>query len=158
MSATRQGMSSAKINQIVTKRDTDATEAIAVYETKISMAHDLMNQVVHQGTTTARNANNKRKWGSDHGRNSGQQRNKRREVVRGHTVRPGNKKGSPIAATNQRAPMANQKTVVIFYECRRQGHYKSECLNLKNQNCSNEKGNEGKAHEDPNVTNDNADA
>ncbi|GKB65748.1 reverse transcriptase domain-containing protein [Tanacetum coccineum] len=158
MSATRQGMSSTKINQIVTKRDTDAIEAIAVYETKISMAYELMNQVVRQGTITARNANNKSKWGSDHGRNSSQQQNKIREVVRAHTVGPGNKKGSPIAVTNQRAPMANQKTVVICYECGRQGHYKSECLNLKNQNCCNEKGNEGKAHEDPNVTNDNADA
>ncbi|GJZ60320.1 putative reverse transcriptase domain-containing protein [Tanacetum coccineum] len=41
-----QGMSSAEIDQIVAQRVTDAIEAIAIYETKIRMAHDLMNQVI----------------------------------------------------------------------------------------------------------------
>nr|GEX30903.1 hypothetical protein [Tanacetum cinerariifolium] len=67
MSAT----SSAEIDQIVAQRVTDAIEAVAVYETKIRMAHDSINQVVQQGTIAARNANNERKWRSDHGRNSG---------------------------------------------------------------------------------------
>ncbi|GJT12027.1 hypothetical protein Tco_0859069 [Tanacetum coccineum] len=62
MSATRQAMSLAEIDQIVAQRVTDAIEAIAVYETKIRLAHDSMNQVVSQGTPVARNANNKRKW------------------------------------------------------------------------------------------------
>ncbi|GJV13577.1 retrovirus-related pol polyprotein from transposon TNT 1-94, partial [Tanacetum coccineum] len=40
----------------------------------------------------ARNVNNKRKLGSDHGRNSGQQQSKRLGVVRTHASRPCNKK------------------------------------------------------------------
>nr|GEW59891.1 hypothetical protein [Tanacetum cinerariifolium] len=38
---------------------------------------------------------------------------------------------SLAAATNQRAPMANQRTLTCF-ECGEQGHYRSECLELKN--------------------------
>ncbi|GJU29727.1 hypothetical protein Tco_1173316 [Tanacetum coccineum] len=45
MSATRQGMSYAEIDQIVAQRVTDAIEAIAIYEKKIHMTHDLMNQL-----------------------------------------------------------------------------------------------------------------
>ncbi|GKE18584.1 hypothetical protein Tco_1426161 [Tanacetum coccineum] len=40
---TRQGMTSAEIDQIVAQRVTDAIEAIAVYEAKIRMAHGSMN-------------------------------------------------------------------------------------------------------------------
>ncbi|GJV15349.1 putative reverse transcriptase domain-containing protein [Tanacetum coccineum] len=149
MSATRQGISLAEIDQIVAQRVTDAIEAIAV----------------------SRNANNKRKWGIDHGKNSERQQNKRHEVVRTHTGGPGNKKGyagtlpncikckihhtgpcpvrcknckkvghmpkdcwSPIAATKQRTLVANRKATVTCYECGKQGHYKSDCLKLKNQN------------------------
>ncbi|GJT99215.1 putative reverse transcriptase domain-containing protein [Tanacetum coccineum] len=85
-------MSSAETDQIMVQRVTDAIEVIAVYETKIHLAHDSMNQVVSQGTPVARNANNKRKWGIDHDKNSEGQKNKRREVVKAHTVGPGNKK------------------------------------------------------------------
>nr|GEV76853.1 putative reverse transcriptase domain-containing protein [Tanacetum cinerariifolium] len=70
ISATRQGMSLAEIDHIVAQRVIDAIETIAVYETKIRLAHDSMNQV-----------------------NSKRQQNKRREVVRAHTTGPGNKKG-----------------------------------------------------------------
>ncbi|GJU58371.1 reverse transcriptase domain-containing protein [Tanacetum coccineum] len=49
---------------------------------------------------------------------------------------------APIVATNQRAPIANQKVVVTCYECGRLGHYKSECPKLKNQNHGNLVGNE----------------
>ncbi|GJU82477.1 putative reverse transcriptase domain-containing protein [Tanacetum coccineum] len=93
MTATRQGMSLADIDQIVAQRVTDAIEVIAVHETKIRLAHDSMNQVVNQGTPVARNANNERKWGINHSKTSERKQNKRREVVRAHTTGPGNKKG-----------------------------------------------------------------
>ncbi|GJV45194.1 reverse transcriptase domain-containing protein [Tanacetum coccineum] len=41
-----------------------------------------------------------------------------------------------VAATTQRAPVGNQ-TGVTCYDCGRQGHYRSECPKLRNQNCRN---------------------
>nr|GFD31358.1 reverse transcriptase domain-containing protein [Tanacetum cinerariifolium] len=100
-------------------------------------------QVVRHGAKVARNANNNKKWESGHGGNSGKQQNKKRKVVRAHIVRSGNKNGYA-----GKSPLCNRK----------QGHYKSECSKLKNQNFSNQKGNEGKARRDPNVIADNANA
>ncbi|GJZ86337.1 putative reverse transcriptase domain-containing protein [Tanacetum coccineum] len=62
MSETRQRMSSTEIDQIVAQRVTDAIEAIVIYDTKIRMAHDPMNQVVRQETTVEKSTNNKRKF------------------------------------------------------------------------------------------------
>ncbi|GJR86060.1 putative reverse transcriptase domain-containing protein, partial [Tanacetum coccineum] len=45
-----------------------------------------------------------------------------------------------VAATAQRAPVGNQ-TSVTCYECGRQGHYRSECPKLRNQNRRNKTGN-----------------
>nr|GEU46042.1 hypothetical protein [Tanacetum cinerariifolium] len=42
-----------EIEQIVVQRVANATEAIAIYETKIRMGHDSMDQVVRQGITVA---------------------------------------------------------------------------------------------------------
>nr|GFC36901.1 reverse transcriptase domain-containing protein [Tanacetum cinerariifolium] len=55
-------MSSMEIDQIVAQRVTDAIEGIAIYETKICMTHDLMNQVIRQETIIEKYANNKRKF------------------------------------------------------------------------------------------------
>ncbi|GKD18736.1 reverse transcriptase domain-containing protein [Tanacetum coccineum] len=51
----------------------------------------------------------------------------------GHMVRDCK---ASVVATNQRAPQVNQKAGT-YYECGRQGHYKSEYLKLKNQNRGN---------------------
>ncbi|GJX29112.1 hypothetical protein Tco_0237191 [Tanacetum coccineum] len=168
MSATRQGMSSAEIDQIVAQRVTDAIEAIAVYEKKNPFGSRLNE--------------------------SGWQQNKRCEVVRAHTTRPGNKKGyagtlpncikcklhhtgpfpvrcenykkvghmpkdcwSPIAATRQRIPVANRKATVTCYECGKQRHYKSDGPKLKNQNHVNQIWKE-KARENTSNFADNANA
>nr|GFB76920.1 hypothetical protein [Tanacetum cinerariifolium] len=160
MSTTRQGITSASIDHIVAQRVTDVIKVIAVYEEKIRMAHDSMNQVVHQGTIVVRNANNKRNWGSDHGKNSGWQQNKRREVLKANTAGPGKKKRdcwSPIAATSQRTLVENQKATVTYYECGKQEHYKSDCPKLKNQNHVNQSW-KIKAYGNPNAVVDNTKA
>nr|GEW90197.1 hypothetical protein [Tanacetum cinerariifolium] len=92
MSASTQGMSSEEMEQVATQQVANAIEAIAIYESKIRMAHDSMNQVVRKEATIEKNVSNKRKWGSDHGRDSDQQQSKRIEVVRAHATRAGNKK------------------------------------------------------------------
>ncbi|GKC41175.1 putative reverse transcriptase domain-containing protein [Tanacetum coccineum] len=45
-----------------------------------------------------------------------------------------------VAATSQRAPVVNQR-VVTCIGCGRQGHYKSDCPKLKNQNRGNKSAN-----------------
>nr|GEW25562.1 hypothetical protein [Tanacetum cinerariifolium] len=53
----------------------------------------------------------------------------------GHTTRDCR---SPAAATNQRTPRENQRTTATCYECKEQGHYKSDCLKLKNRTHGNQ--------------------
>ncbi|GJV43246.1 reverse transcriptase domain-containing protein [Tanacetum coccineum] len=138
MPTTGQGMSFAEIKQIVAQRVTNAIEAIAIYDTIIRMAHNSIVRIVRQGANVARKANNKRKW----------------EGV-GHMTRDSR---TLIPATTQRPPVANQKTAVTCYKCGKLGHYRSECSKLKDQNYDNQMGNERKAHGDPNVVADNANA
>ncbi|GKD48424.1 putative reverse transcriptase domain-containing protein, partial [Tanacetum coccineum] len=68
---------------------------------------------------------------------------KRQNMARAYTAGPGEKKEYartlPLilaAATNQRAPMENQRILACF-ECGKQGHYRSECPKLKNHNRGN---------------------
>ncbi|GKC60686.1 hypothetical protein Tco_1088284 [Tanacetum coccineum] len=77
MPTTRQGMSSAEIVQIIAQRVTNATEAIAIYETKTRLACDSIDQVIRQEAKVVKSANKKRKWKSGHGGNSSQQQSKR---------------------------------------------------------------------------------
>ncbi|GJY15712.1 hypothetical protein Tco_0386134 [Tanacetum coccineum] len=46
MTTTRQGMSSAEIDQIVAHASYDAIEVIAIYETKIRITHDPVNRIL----------------------------------------------------------------------------------------------------------------
>ncbi|GJY33578.1 hypothetical protein Tco_0418047, partial [Tanacetum coccineum] len=62
MPTTRQGMSHAEIEHIVAQRVTNAIEVIFIYEKKLRIAHDSIDQVVRPGVKVARDANNKRKW------------------------------------------------------------------------------------------------
>nr|GFA31657.1 hypothetical protein [Tanacetum cinerariifolium] len=61
MPTTRQGSSSAEIEQIIAQRVANSTEAIAIYEIKTRVARDSLDQVVRQGAKVAKNANKKRK-------------------------------------------------------------------------------------------------
>ncbi|GKC76248.1 reverse transcriptase domain-containing protein [Tanacetum coccineum] len=76
---------------------------------------------------------------------------------------------SLAVTTNHRAPVVNQRTTATCYECGEQGHYKSNCLKLKNQNHENQTENGeawgrvyalggGEDDQDPNNIADNVDA
>ncbi|GJY05459.1 hypothetical protein Tco_0371399 [Tanacetum coccineum] len=125
MSATRQGMSSEEMERVVAQRVANAIEAIAIYETKIRIANDSIHEVVREEATIGKNVTNKRKRGSDHGRNSDQQQSRRIEVVRAHATRAGNKKATSVTATTKRALVANQKPGVTYFGYGAQGHFKS---------------------------------
>nr|GEX97809.1 hypothetical protein [Tanacetum cinerariifolium] len=88
--ATRQGMNSVEIDQVMVRRVTDAIDAIAIYEAKICMTHDQMNNVIRQETTVEKNANNKRKFENQPKDNCMQQQPtfKKPDVARAYTMEP----------------------------------------------------------------------
>ncbi|GKD55695.1 hypothetical protein Tco_1289082 [Tanacetum coccineum] len=142
MSATRQGMSSAEIDQIVAQRVTDVIEAIAIYETKIRMTHDLMNQVIRQETTIEKNANNKRRFENQPKDNRVPQQPpfKKSDVTRAYTIRANEKRlmlGIYLTTTS-RAHVANLKATITCYECGRLGHFRYESQKFRNQNQVNQ--------------------
>nr|GEV88909.1 putative reverse transcriptase domain-containing protein [Tanacetum cinerariifolium] len=152
------------IHLIVAQRVANAIETIAIYEAKNHVACDLMNRVEQQEGNVAKNASNKRKWEGDHSGSSSQ--NKGRKVIRTHTVGPSNKKvyagklphcnkcklhhsgpcyakcgnckevGHLARDCKGTTIAANQRTLTCF-KCGKQGHYRSECSELKNQNLRN---------------------
>ncbi|GJW11878.1 putative reverse transcriptase domain-containing protein [Tanacetum coccineum] len=98
MSASRQGMTSSEINQIVAQQVSDVIEAIAIYETKIRMTHNLMNQIIRQEITVEKNANNKRKFENQPKDNH----------VQGHTLlKPGVARAYTIEANGKKAYARN---------------------------------------------------
>ncbi|GJZ90434.1 putative reverse transcriptase domain-containing protein, partial [Tanacetum coccineum] len=131
MTATRQGMSSAEIDQIVAQRVTDAIEAIAIYETKIRMTHDPMNQVIRQETTIEKDANNKMKFENQPKDNRVPQQPpfKKPNVARAHTIGANGKK-----AYAGNLPYCNQcklyhvgPCTVKCSKCKRVGHMTRDC-------------------------------
>ncbi|GJS38230.1 reverse transcriptase domain-containing protein [Tanacetum coccineum] len=166
MSASRQGMSSEEMEQVIAQRVAKAIEAIAIYKTKIRMAHDSVNQVVCEEVTVGKNVSNKRKCGSNHGKNKAYARNLPYcnkckwhhiglcNVECGNYKRVGHMKKccrTSTPATIKRAPIANQKPAVACFGCGAQGHFKSKCPRLKNQNHDNQKGKEGKIRKNSKV-------
>ncbi|GJR59327.1 hypothetical protein Tco_1501489 [Tanacetum coccineum] len=129
MPTSRQGISSEEMEQVVAQRVANAIEAIAIYESKIRMAHDLMNQVVREEATVGKNVSNKRKWGSDQGRNFDQQQSKRIEVVKAHATRAGNKKSyaGNLPYCNKCKLHHTGPCAVKCGNCKRVGHMKKYC-------------------------------
>nr|GEW88969.1 hypothetical protein [Tanacetum cinerariifolium] len=97
----------------------------------IEFANELMEKKI--STLTKRQAENKRKL--DNNNQTQQQPPKKKGVAIAYTVRPGKRNESPATTNNQRNP--------TFYECGNQGHYKSDCPELKNQNHENQAGGTG---------------
>ncbi|GKE63317.1 reverse transcriptase domain-containing protein [Tanacetum coccineum] len=131
MSASRQGMTSAEINQIVAQRVSEAIEAIAIYETKIRMTHDPMNQVIRQETTIEKNANNKRKFENQQKDNRVPQQPpfKKPDVARAYTIGANGKK-----AYAGNLPYCNKckwhhvgPCTVKCSKCKRVGHTTRDC-------------------------------
>ncbi|GJT96339.1 putative reverse transcriptase domain-containing protein [Tanacetum coccineum] len=124
----------------------------------IKMDNSLIDQKVH--TFAAKNAENKRSLKNDPWDNRVPQPPfKRQNVARAYII-GNNEKGDMLGvyptATNasytirdsvlaskacQRALVANQRTTVTCFECGGQGHYRSGCPKLKNQNRGNQAGN-----------------
>ncbi|GKB24596.1 hypothetical protein Tco_0863997 [Tanacetum coccineum] len=157
MPTTRQGLSSAAIEQLIAQRVADVLTAYVAKQNIVKVA--------------------KRKLDDNQRGNSGQQ-NKRQEVVRAFTEGSSEKKGyagtaphcnrcklhhnrpytiqcknckrvgqrigdckTPTLAT----AATTQRTLVTFFECGVKGHFRSECTQLKNQGGGNQNGDE-RAH------------
>nr|GFC37965.1 putative reverse transcriptase domain-containing protein [Tanacetum cinerariifolium] len=136
MTTVNQGMSVEEIERVVAQRVANAIEAIAIYETKTNLAHKSISQTERQEEKVAENANNKRKWESNHNGSLSQQ-NKGHKVPRAHTSWPINKKAydGSLPLCNQckshhSGPCTNQGTRTC-YECGSPRHYKSKCLMVK---------------------------
>nr|GEU70515.1 hypothetical protein [Tanacetum cinerariifolium] len=148
---------------MVAQRVANAIETIAIYETKTHMARDSMDQVERQEDKEAKNASNKRKWEGNYSRSSSQQQKKDikqlEHMLLGQVTRR-DCKGTTV--------VANQSTIT-FFKCGKQGHYRSEYPELKNQKCKNQAGGSearrkvcalggGEADQDPNNISDNVNA
>ncbi|GJW94614.1 retrovirus-related pol polyprotein from transposon TNT 1-94 [Tanacetum coccineum] len=131
MSATRQGMCSAKIDRIMAQRVTDAIEAIAIYETKIRMTHDLINQVIRQETTVEKNANNKRKFENQPKDNRVPQQLpfKKPDVTRAYTIGANEKKAYArnLSYYNKCKLHHVGLYTVKCSNCKRVGHMTRDC-------------------------------
>ncbi|GJV27770.1 reverse transcriptase domain-containing protein [Tanacetum coccineum] len=127
MSTTNQRMSFAKIEQIVSQRVANAIETIAIYEAKTRMAHELMNRVERPKDKVAKNASNKRKWESDQGGSSSQ--NKGHKVIRAHTAEPSNKKGyaGNLPLYNKFKFHHTGQCAAKCGNCKRVGHQTRDC-------------------------------
>ncbi|GJV89517.1 putative reverse transcriptase domain-containing protein [Tanacetum coccineum] len=82
MTTTKQGMSFAKVKQIIAQRVANAIETIAIYETKTRMARESMNQIKQQEGKIAEDTINKRKWKDDHKRFKSKR--EKVEIANGH--------------------------------------------------------------------------
>ncbi|GJZ08748.1 putative reverse transcriptase domain-containing protein [Tanacetum coccineum] len=93
MTTTKQGMSFAEVEQIIAQRVANTIETIAIYETKIRMARESMNQIKQQEGKIAEDTNDKKKWKDDHKGSSSHQQNKDPKVIKAHAIGSRNKKG-----------------------------------------------------------------
>ncbi|GKB52651.1 putative reverse transcriptase domain-containing protein [Tanacetum coccineum] len=111
-------------------------------EKAIEFANDQMDQKVL--TITERQAEQKRKLEFNARNNQGhQQQNKRQNTKRAYTVGPSEKRESsgPNGNNNNHRNFGTTQNAITCYECGVQGHFKKDCLKLKNGNRGNQHGN-----------------
>nr|GFB40553.1 hypothetical protein [Tanacetum cinerariifolium] len=159
MTTVNQRMSIEEIERVIAQRVANAIEAIAIYETKTNLAHKSMSQTERQEEEVVENANNKRRWESNHN-GSLRQQNKGHKVPRAHTawqinkkaydgslplrnqckfhhsgpctVKCGNCKKVGHVIQNFRTPAtAKNRRTRTCYESGSLGYYKSECPIVK---------------------------
>nr|GEZ42565.1 hypothetical protein [Tanacetum cinerariifolium] len=133
------------------------------------MAHDSMHQVVREEPTVGKNVRNKNKGESDHGNKKAYAGNLpycnkcKLHHTGSCTVKCDSCKRfghmtkncrTSAPATIKRAPITNQKLAVTCFGCGAQGHFKSKCPRLKNQNHDNQKEKEGKTRKNSKVFKD----
>ncbi|GJX45085.1 putative reverse transcriptase domain-containing protein [Tanacetum coccineum] len=108
----------------------------------IAFATELMDQKIR--TLVERQAKNKRKFEDTSRNNQNQQQPfKRHNLARAYTAGPGEKK--PYGGSKPLCPKYNYHhggqcapKVLTCFECGAQGHFKSNCLKLKNKNQGNQ--------------------
>nr|GEY72865.1 reverse transcriptase domain-containing protein [Tanacetum cinerariifolium] len=107
MSATRQGMTSTEIDQIMAQAYTIEANEKKAY---VNLPYCNKCKLHHVGVRTVKCSNCKRV---------------------GHMTRDCK---ASVAAMNQRAHVANPKATITCYECGRLGHFRNECQMLRSQN------------------------
>nr|GFC27359.1 hypothetical protein [Tanacetum cinerariifolium] len=98
-----------------------------IMQEAVAIATELTDRKIH--TFVERQIENKRKQ-DDNNNQALQQPLKKQGVAIAYTAGPGERKESPAATNNHRNPTC--------YQCGNQGHYKSDCLELKNQDHGNQ--------------------
>ncbi|GJS61717.1 putative reverse transcriptase domain-containing protein [Tanacetum coccineum] len=103
----------------------------------INMARELIEQGV-QAKALRIGDSTKRKWEDQQGNNHHQQQNRRQEVAKPYPPRCGNchKLGHQEGECRTRIPVAGGNSLwnVTCFGCGNQGHYRSDCPELKNRN------------------------
>ncbi|GJV08044.1 hypothetical protein Tco_1345700 [Tanacetum coccineum] len=100
----------------------------------IEIANDPMDQKIC--TFAERQAENKRKLDNDN--QAQQQPPKKQNVARAYSA--GSSKKKEYAGTLPSPVTTNNQRTLTYYKCGNQGHYRSDCPELKNQNHGNQAG------------------
>ncbi|GJX57963.1 reverse transcriptase domain-containing protein, partial [Tanacetum coccineum] len=104
-------------------------------------ANELMDQKIY--TFSERRAENKRKLDNNSSNNNTQQSPfKRQNVAKAYSTGPSGKKeyAGTLPLCNKSPAATNNQRTLTCYECGNQGHYKSDCPELKNRNHGNQDG------------------
>ncbi|GKB49476.1 putative reverse transcriptase domain-containing protein [Tanacetum coccineum] len=122
------------------------SNVIAAEPTRLQDAVRIANNLMDQKLKgyAVRNTKNKRRLNNNYRNNRGQQPPHKRHNTGGQNVARAYMAGnnerrdcrSVVTVPTQGTPGLNQR-VITYFECGAQGHYRKDCLKIKNQNCGN---------------------